>query len=139
MRSAACNLHHCSALPRRRHAARRHNRKQSDGAAGRWERRLEARAALLTRGFEARAAALARSADELQREQADRAIELAAFERLAGDEAAALGARLAAAGERAADEARREALLQAKYADLVAEIDQLEERRALAAAAAGGR
>jgi hypothetical protein len=67
---------------------------------------------------------------ELAAEASDREIELAAFRRLASDEAAALAARLAAAEARAGEENERERELQARYADLVSEIDALEERRA---------
>jgi len=90
--------------------------------------RLEARVALHTRGLEAKAAALGAAAAALADERSDRELELGAFERLAADEAAALAARLARAEARAAEAARGERELQARYADLVGEMDALEER-----------
>jgi hypothetical protein len=89
--------------------------------------KLEARVTKHTAGFEARAAKLGAALAEGAGAVNDAAISLAAFTRLAHDEAAALPARLARATAEAQEEADRERALQARYADLMREMESLRE------------
>jgi hypothetical protein len=109
------------------------------GAFNREQARLakvEARVSKLQLGFEARAAKLGAAMAAGAAEGADKAIEVAAYARLAADEAAALPARLARAQAEAQEEADRERALQARYAALMREMDTLQT--ALAGGGSGG-
>jgi chromosome segregation ATPase len=102
--------------------------------AGAWARenarldKLAARLTTLTAGLEARSAGLAGQLAAAATEAADKAAEVACFRRLASDEAEALPARLARAQAEAQEQADRERALQTRYAQLMREMDDLQEK-----------
>lgn len=94
--------------------------------------KAEARVGVMTKGYEMRAGGLNAALAAAGRAEADKAIELAAYARLAHDEAAALAARLAAATAELAEETERQDALQGAYASAVAECDSLRVKLAMA-------
>jgi hypothetical protein len=83
----------------------------------------------LTKGYEAKVQSLAAETAASAASAADTRIEIACFQRLASDEAAALQRRLASAAALAQEQLDKEAALQARYASCLRQIDELSGAR----------